>query len=244
MKVRRSKALPIPHIVFLHGFPLDGRMWDAQQRAFDIPNTAPTLYRLGNTMIEWASGVLALAPADRPLIVVGSSMGGPCALEMARQASDRIAAVLLVGSKADHRPEPDMRDRYIADLRRGGIRLVWSQMVHAFFGPSADPAVIAAAEAIAMQQNTDDLVRTTQVFHGRPDAIDVARSWQKPFVVIYGEEDGAVSRRKAAATANAAPHGQFYEMPGCGHFPNLDQPAAFNAILGEVVRKAMATART
>jgi pimeloyl-ACP methyl ester carboxylesterase len=242
MKVRKSKTSPIPHIVFLHGFPLDGRMWDAQRRAFDIPNSAPTLYRLGNTMIEWAAGVLALVPADTPLIVVGSSMGGPCALEVVRQASDRIAAIVLVGSKADHRPEPDMRDRYTADLRKGGIRLVWSQMVHAFFGPSAGSAVIAAAEAIAMEQSTDDLVRATHVFHGRPDAIDVAASWQKRFVVIYGEEDGAVSRRKAAATANAAPHGQLHEMPGCGHFPNLDQPAAFNAILGDVVCKVMATA--
>jgi pimeloyl-ACP methyl ester carboxylesterase len=48
--------------------------------------------------------VLRLAKGDR-LIVVGCSVGGSCALELAVAAPDRIAALVLIGTKAERRPD-------------------------------------------------------------------------------------------------------------------------------------------
>ena len=228
----------MPRLMLLHGFPLDGRMWDAQRGMLPAAASTPTLYSLGNSMEAWATNVLAGA-SDESLIVVGASMGGPCALEMARQAGDRVAGLVLVGSKAEHRPEPDLRDGYIAALREGGVRRVWSEMVGQFFGPAAARSVVAAAEAIAMEQDTDELIRATQVFHGRPDYTDVAANWRKPFLVIGGDQDGAVSRRKMRAAAETAPFGRLHVIRESGHFPNMERPAEFNSVLGDFVRSTM-----
>ncbi len=128
-------------LVLLHGFPLDGRMWSGQMEVMPCAVRCPTLYRFGNTMQAWAAGVLE-SMGDEPAVVVGASMGGSCALEMARQAGYRVEAIVLVGAKAGHRPEPALRDRYIELLRRGGAAAMWARVGSEFFGPHTDAAVM------------------------------------------------------------------------------------------------------
>jgi pimeloyl-ACP methyl ester carboxylesterase len=230
------------HVIFLHAFPLDARMWDGQLGALPVSASAPNLYALGDSMPAWACNVLRTAAADS-LILVGCSMGGSCALEMARQAGDRIAALVLVGSKAEHRPEPHMRDGYVSALRTGGIRQVWPSMVGRLFGSAAEPGAVAAAEAIAMTQKTGDLIRAVEVFHSRPDATRVVTSWQKPLLVIGGDNDGFVSMRKLTAVATSAPLGRLRIMRGCGHLASMERPAEFNAVLGDFVRSTIEAAQ-
>jgi pimeloyl-ACP methyl ester carboxylesterase len=227
------------HVIFLHAFPLDGRMWSGQLDAFPASTSAPTLYPFGHSMEEWASRALDTV-GDGAVVVVGCSMGGSCALEMARQAGHRIAALVLVGAKAGHRPEPEMRDGYVAALRQGGVRRVWPEMAPRFFGPTADARVMRSAEAIAMEQHPADLVRAVQVFHGRPDADNVVTGWKKPLLVIGGDRDGFVSVKRSTALANSAPLGRLHIMRDCGHFCNLERLAEFNAVVGDLVRSVAA----
>lgn len=233
--VRRTQ---IVRVIFLHAFPLDARMWHGQVGMLPFPISAPDLYSLGDSMEAWAGNVLKTA-GDERLVAVGCSMGGSCALEMARQAGDRIAALVLVGAKAEHRPEPDLRDGYLAALRQGGIRQLWPDMVGRFFGPAAEPGILAAAEAIAMEQRTEDLIRAVRVFHSRPDAADVVARWRKPLLLIGGDKDGFVSMRKLTAVAASAAHGRLQVMRGCGHFASLERPTEFNAVLCDFVRSAL-----
>jgi pimeloyl-ACP methyl ester carboxylesterase len=230
----------IVRVIFLHAFPLDARMWDSRVGMLPVPASAPNLYPLGDSMEAWAGNVLRIA-GDERLVVVGCSMGGSCALEMARQAGDRIAALVLVGSKAEHRPEPELRDGYVAALREGGVRQLWPDMVGRFFGSAVEPGAIAAAEAIAMEQRTEDVIRAVQVFHGRPDAADVVARWRKPLLVIGGDKDGFVSMRKLTAIAARAPHDRLHVMRDCGHFASMERPTEFNAVLSDFVRSTMKT---
>ena len=222
-------------LVLLHAFPLDGRMWSGQMAILPESTIAPTLYSLGDSMQTWASRVLEMT-GDGPLIVVGCSMGGSCALEMARQAGPRIAAIVLVGAKAGHRPEPEVRDGFIAALQDGGTRSVWPSLVERFFGPASPTGAVATAEALAMEQNVADLIRAVGVFHSRPDATDVVRNWRKPLLVVSGERDGFVSVAKSTGIAASAGRGRLFIIRDCGHFVNMERPIEFNAILEDVVR--------
>ncbi len=209
-------------------------MWRGQMGILPGSTSAPTLYPLGDSMESSASGVLDAA-GDGPLVVVGCSMGGSCALEMARQAGDRIAALVLAGTNAGHLPEPEVRDGYVAALREGGAARVWPGLVDHLFSDAATRTVIEAAEAIAMEQNAADLILATQVFHSRPDATDVVSNWQKPLVVIGGDQDGIVSVEKSTGIATIAPNGRLHVMQGCGHFANLERPAQFNDLISKVL---------
>ena len=78
-------------VVHLHALPLDERMWPGVE--------APRLYGLGGTMDEWADAVLEAYPGK--LILVGASMGGYCAVAAARRAPERLAGLVLAGSRPD-----------------------------------------------------------------------------------------------------------------------------------------------
>jgi pimeloyl-ACP methyl ester carboxylesterase len=225
-------------LIFLHAFPLDGRMWDGQ-RSLDLgsgPVRCPSLYAGGHRMADWARVVLDDHDNhDDPLVVVGLSMGGSCALEMARQAPDRIAALVLVGSKAGVRHDPVARDHYIARLRAGGVAALWDEMVPGLFTDRTDPGVVDTVKSIAGDQDTGDLIRAVRAFHDRDDLSPVVASWPKPLLVIGGDEDGYVSVEKSTGIARSAPHGRLHIHRRCGHFPNLEQPDEFNAVLTDLL---------
>ena len=127
-------------VVLLHALPFDGSMWAGFDGRLDAETLiVPSLYRLGDSLEEWAVGVLDLA-GDGPLVVAGSSVGGSCALAVARLAPDRVAAVVLIGAKASHRPEPRLRDAAVRALTDGGVETAWSTYWEPLFGARADRA--------------------------------------------------------------------------------------------------------
>jgi pimeloyl-ACP methyl ester carboxylesterase len=221
-------------LVLLHALPLDGTMWAELDVGLES-TIAPTLYALGDSLPEWAAGVLDLA-APGPLLVVGNSVGGSCALEMARVAPDRVAAIVLVGAKAGVRPEPERRDDAIRVLTEGGMDAAWPEYWEPLFGAAAPTAVVDNARRIAFAQDIADVVRGVRVFHDRSDLTAVATSWPKPLVVVSGSEDRTPPATTTAALAAMVPRGEFNLVEECGHYVSLEQPRRLAAILHRVVR--------
>jgi pimeloyl-ACP methyl ester carboxylesterase len=117
--------------LLLHALPLDGSMW-AEQQGLMPATHAPTLYALGDTVSEWAAAVLSEVQGRR-LIVAGSSVGGSCALEMAALAPDRIAGLVLIGTKAGHRPDPVLHTNAVAALCGQGVEAAWEMFWASLF---------------------------------------------------------------------------------------------------------------
>ena len=197
--------------VFLHAFPLDGRMWQ-HQTALWPDSYAPTLYDFGETMTTWANRVLATAPRG-PLTLVGCSMGGSCALEVTRLAPDRVRALVLVGAKAGVRHDPPARHRYIDALRARGVDAMWDEIT----------PVSSLARALGRDRTIDELIIGVNAFHTRPDATSVLAAFDRPVHVVMGANDHLGSRK--------IPFGDYHLVPDAGHYVNLDQPAWFNALL-------------
>lgn len=97
-------------VILLHAYPYDETMWEPQRPALEGQDVvAPNLYALGGNSVDgWARTLLEQVHGR--LAVVGASMGGYVALAMARHAPDRVAGLLLVGSRAG--PDTPERRRY------------------------------------------------------------------------------------------------------------------------------------
>ena len=224
-------------LVFLHAFPLNAAMWDQQKSIAPGHCIFPALYRQGTSLEEWAASVLSLADAGAPIVAIGSSMGGSCAIEMARQAPQRIAALVLVGTKPGHRPEPNQRDSYVQSLRLHGIDGIWPELV-TWFSETTPEATIDAAYSIARQQHTDDLVNAINVFHSRSDLEHVLSNWQKPYLVVSGDRDPLFPKPKSERISKLGPNGRLVTMTECGHFMNMESPGQFNRIVCEFIANA------
>jgi len=205
-------------------------MWANETELDPAATVAPTLYGLGATVEQWARGVLDLV-GDGPLVLVGNSIGGSCALEMAYLAPERVAAIVLVGAKAGHRPQPDFRDEVVTLLRSGGIAAAWAKYWAPLFGTAAPVDVIERARQLALAQDVEAVVRGTLAFHSRPDRSEFVRQWRKPLVVVSGDQD---RRDTAVALAASAPLGELHLVADAGHYVPLEQPGAMRHLLEHV----------
>jgi pimeloyl-ACP methyl ester carboxylesterase len=212
-------------VVFLHAFPLDERMWR--------PDTqAPRLYGLGRTMDDWADAVLEAHPGR--LILVGASMGGYAALAAARRAPERLAGLLLAGS----RPEADTPQRYakraetIAIASERGAEGVWDAMRATLFGDHSDPEVVDPARELALDRTEDELVTAIEAIRDRPDSTEAYRSLGDRALTVVGDSDPFVPVEDARRFEPDA-----VVLPACGHLPSLERPAEFGLLLDEAMAR-------
>jgi pimeloyl-ACP methyl ester carboxylesterase len=162
-------------LVLLHALPLDGRMWDATGTRFGGA-FAPTLYGLGESVRDWAVAVLEHCGGDE-LLVVGNSVGGSCALEVARAAPGQVRGVVLVGAKAGVRRDPRARDEAVRLLRQDGVEAAWDRYWVPLFGAQAEPEVVSTARKVALEQDVADLMTGVRAFYDRRDHAEFLGSW-------------------------------------------------------------------
>jgi pimeloyl-ACP methyl ester carboxylesterase len=206
-------------VVFLHAFPLDERMWEPQ-RAIVPGAVTPRLYRRGPTMDAWAESIAE--EFDGELVLVGASMGGYCALALARRAPERVRGALLLGARpdADSDERRAGRAKTIELIRDGGPDALWREMVPKLL------AVEHNADRRLLHRDPDDLVGAVEAIRDRADSTDVARALGSRVRFVIGEHDPFVS-------ADEVREFDVRELRGAGHLANLEQPDEFNALLEE-----------
>jgi len=202
-------------VLLLHGWPVSERIWVSQVSALrdaGFDPLAPHLYGRGSSIDDWAAQLLR--EIDGQLVVVGASMGGYCALAMARRAPERIPGMVLVGSRADADTFERRRFRQdmISDLRSG------------------DRPDRADDDA-----NLEHLAVAQEAMRDRLDLSGVAASFGGPLLVCVGERDELVTVAEAQQLADSALAGRLEVFSDAGHFVGVDQPERFNEVLLEFV---------
>lgn len=223
-----------PELLLLHALPLDGSMWSAQMELLPGRTYAPTLYPLGDRIETWAAEVLRLVKGDR-LIVVGCSVGGSCALEVAAAVPDRVAALVLIGTKAQHRPDAALHASVLDTLEGQGLEEAWRLFWAPLLSDTVSIHAIREARRIALSQSPHEVARGVSVFHSRPSRDQVLSTFPGPVIVVTGEDDNLPGLKKSAAQADSARNGSLYVVPGCGHYVPLERPEIFNSIMRDVI---------
>ncbi|HEY7401466.1 MAG TPA: alpha/beta fold hydrolase [Actinomycetota bacterium] len=231
-------------MLLVHAFPLDARMWEPQLAAFDasgVPVVAPHLPGFGGTAsagdvmtMEAAAGrclaELDAAGVDR-VVVCGLSMGGYVALELWREARDRIAGLVFANTKAEgDTPEAAAKRRELAEkLRTEGNVLVANPPPLLSDGASAElrervtgmiadqPATSIAAAALGMAE--------------RPDSTGDLAGIDVPTLVIASDADALIPAGVSAPMAERIPGAELATITHAGHLSNLEASEEFDRLL-------------
>jgi pimeloyl-ACP methyl ester carboxylesterase len=173
-------------------------------------------------MDEWADSLAG--EIDGELAVVGASMGGYCALALARRVPERVRGLLLVGSRPDADSEERRAGRQdtIDLIHNEGLEALWRMMLPKLFHDQS------AAEEHMVYRDADALVTALAAVRDREDSTDVVRSFSGPVRFVIGEFDPYVS-------AGEVSEFDVRELRGAGHLVNLERPDEFNVILREFV---------
>jgi len=205
------------NVMLLHAWPPDESMWAPQVAALEgagFRPFAPRLYGRKASIDGWAARLLD--ELDGPFVAVGASMGGYCALALARRAPERVVGIVLAGSKAG---ADDMRRRVyrtelIAKLRERGV-----------------------PEDLDTEVDPEDLAVAQEAMRDRLDLSGVAASFGGPLLVCVGDGDELVPVDEARALAARAIRGSLEIFEGAGHLLTLEQPEPFNAVLLEFLEQ-------
>jgi pimeloyl-ACP methyl ester carboxylesterase len=154
------------------------------------------------------------------LLVVGASMGGYCALSLARQAPERVRALLLVGSRPDGDSEERRagRAQTFEVIRNEGPEGLWRMMVPKLFADESK------ADEALLYRDADGLTSALEAVRDRDDSTAFARSFGGPLQFVVGEHDPFV-------TASELEGFDVKELEGAGHLVNIERPDDFNEIL-------------
>lgn len=156
----------------------------------------------------------------RDVLVVGLSIGGWIACEMAALGSDRIGGLLLVDTVGAQFPGETVLD--VFSIPREELARYSYHRPEAF---RMNPAAMAIEQREAMAANFAALD-----FYGGalkmqdPALADKLATIAVPVSVVWGESDGVASPSYGRAFAAAIPDATFELIPECGHFPQFEQP--------------------
>ncbi|HET7486314.1 MAG TPA: alpha/beta fold hydrolase [Acidimicrobiales bacterium] len=175
-------------LVLLHPLPLDGSIWPTARWGLADAVVAPTLCSIGASLKGWAEAAVDLAGSD-DLVVVGNSVGGSCALEVASLAPARVRSLVLVGAKAGVRPTPAFRDEAVRVLRHEGVDAAWDRYWAHLFAPDADPDTVEHARSIERSIPVEHHVNGVRAFHNRLDRAGLLAELDIPVAIVRGQHD-------------------------------------------------------
>lgn len=236
LEVRR-RGSGSPPVLFLHGFEgprLEQDYIEGLAREREVVAPIHPGYGVGERPV-WVDSVsdLALLYLEfleqhdlRDVVLVGPSLGGWIAAEMAVWRPERIGALILVdalGIRIGDTTDRDIADVYALD-HEGRRELLYHDVTKA--GPALDELSLEELE-LAMRGEDAMAFYTWEPYMCNPKLRRRLGTIQIPTLVVWGEEDGLVSTEYGRAYAEAIPGAELVTIPAAGHYPAVEQPERF-----------------
>lgn len=165
----------------------------------------------------------------RDALVIGSSVGGWIASEMAVYDTTRLSGLVLIdatGIQVEGHPVADVSSLAPDQL-----------LALSFHNPAAfrvDPATVSPEQAKARAENIQTLYVYDQGLNGSdPKLRRRLRRVTIPALVVWGESDRIADPEYGRAYAQTLPNARFELIPEAGHLPQLEQPQRLLTLIWE-----------
>ena len=218
----------------LPGLLDDERLWQQQAAFFESQHAFVTAKLSGHDSIAaLASSALANAPAER-FALVGLSMGGYVALEIMRQAPERVLGLALLdtNARADSAAATELRTHAIAQASTdfaGVVTSLTPRLLHP--NHLTNKAIVDVIEAMAHTLGPEVFKRQQTAIMGRIDSRPFLPAIRCPSLVLCGREDLLTPVELHEEMAAGIPGAKLVVVDHCGHMSALEQPQHVNAAL-------------
>ena len=225
-------------LILLPGMMCDARLFAPQiavlqtsmRISVPLPVSAPDMARS-------AAEVLAGAP-DR-FALGGVSMGGILAMEIMRQAPQRVTHLALIDTnpfaerdevKARRTPQMDaVRDGRLAAVMR-------DEMKPNYFTHRPDSAdLLDLTMAMATDLGPDAFIAQSLALRDRPDYEATLRRVTCPTLILCGRHDQLCPVERHEAMEAMIPHARLCIVEDAGHLPTIETPDIVSTALQELL---------
>lgn len=223
-------------IILIPGLMNDGWVWRHQIGA--LSRVAPvTIARTDGcgSLREMAERIIDGAVG--PLAVVGHSMGGRVALEVAALAPERLAKIALIdtGAGGPRETEREGRMKLVETARQEGMAAVARDWLPPMLAAAnrRNSGLIHGITEMLERCSPETFALQQQALLNRPDRSALPARILCPLLAVTGSEDEWAPIAQHEAIANAAPAGRLAVIEGAGHMLPVEAPEAVTRLLSE-----------
>jgi len=240
-----GKGIPV---ILVHGHPFDASMWSPQLAGsfsgFGL--LAPEIRNFGRTtsssdaqnFATYAQDILHFADALalEKFVIIGLSMGGQIALEVATSAPERVLGLGLADTFAQlDTPEKKAWRYTLADrIDSEGLQKYAVEVLPKMLCPRtiADNPRLAS-EVLSMMQRCPihGAAVALRVRAERKDYVPLLPSLNLPTLIVVGAEDAFTPVSDAELMKQSIRNSKLIIVEDAGHMPNMERPIEFNHAL-------------
>ena len=222
-------------IVFIPGFMLDRDLWsDVTPLLTDVADHIHPDFRDAGSIPDMADIALRAAPSR--FNVVGFSMGGYAARDIARRVPDRIESLVLVGSSARGDTKQQHRAKVNAAilLEAGDFRGVARDSIRQILAPDReeDDALVERVRDMGIRLGGD--VYRRQLRFPRDTDAHLLDQISCPTLVIAGTDDRLRSMQEAEELRDGIPGAEMATLP-TGHMIPMEAPETLASLILEFI---------
>lgn len=215
-------------LVLIPGLMCDSRLFGPQIQVLEKSRKISVVVPKQNSIEQMASHVLG--SVDGPISVAGLSMGGIVAMEMLRQARDRIQALALLDTTplADAPENYAVRNRQIEDVRGGRLKDVMREELKPAYlvdGPAKQELLELCTDMAELLGPSVFEFQATAL-RDRSELTNVLKTAPERTLILYGAEDVLCPPQRHLLMHKHIPWANLVEISNAGHLPTLEQPKA------------------
>ena len=221
-------------LALLPGQLTDRALWAHQIEALaDLAESRVADFATQDSVAGMAHSVLAMMPARFAL--AGLSMGGYVAMEVMRQAPERVGLLALLDTSArrDTPTRTEDRKAYVAQARVGVFKGVTRRALEMYLHPDRveERALADAVMAMTACFGRDVFFRQQAAAMGRPDSLPGLPRIACPTLVLCGRQDRLTPVACHEEIAAAIPGATLTVIEDCGHLSPMERPEEVTAAL-------------
>lgn len=233
-------------VVFVHAFPLDGRMWETTASAVveagfraivpDLPGFGQSgLHPDTTTMGHLASAISEILEEEaiEKAVFCGLSMGGYALLSLFRSQPELFAGLVLCDSTADADTDEKRTGRasMIGKVEEKGNEVLVEELLPKLVSPltsEGNPELMADLSELIRAQPPGAVCSALRGMAERPDSNDVLQKMDFPVKLIFGRHDEVTGESAAKALEAGLPYSDLAFLGNAGHYSNLEDAEGFN----------------
>lgn len=214
-------------LVLVPGLACTARLFDAQITALSGNRNVVVADHTRDDSIPAIAARLLRETPER-FALAGLSMGGYVAMEVMRQAPERIERLALLDTTArSDTPEASRdRERLIVLAQAGRFEEIhsklWQRQVHP--DHQGDPGLQSAVLEMLRDTGADAYIRQQRAIMGRADSRSLLPGIEIPTLILVGEGDAITPPEIAREMADMIEWASLSVVPGAGHLSSLEQP--------------------
>jgi pimeloyl-ACP methyl ester carboxylesterase len=238
-RIRLMRGGSGPPLLFLHGGGGIGIWLPSMARlakTFDVIAPEHPGFGASDTP-DWLDNIADLAnfyldfldQLDlRGVHLVGSSLGGWVAAELAVRNASRLASLTLIGSAGIHVKDVEQVDTFLSSEEQ--------RIRDLFYDQELAEAVVASSERPEMEDAALKNRTTTARLSWQPRSHDPhLRKWlhriKVPTLLVWGANDRLFPQDYAFVYQRLIPNAKAVVLPECGHLPHVEKGDEFAAEL-------------